>query len=68
MKKKPQPTKKKQKKNQKEKKKQGRKPLNKCGGTRFDDRFDWIKPMYLGNCRRKLIRILFEQIGKTECG
>lgn len=40
MKKKPQPTKKKQKKKQKEKKKQGRKPLNKCGGTRFDDRFD----------------------------
>lgn len=41
MKKKPQPTKKNQKKkNQKEKKKQGRKPLNKCGGTRFDDRFD----------------------------
>lgn len=40
MKKKPQPTKKKQKKNQKEKKKQGRKPLNKCGGTGFDERFD----------------------------
>lgn len=45
MKKKPQPTKKKpqktkRKKKEKEKKKQGRKPLNKCGGTRFDDRFD----------------------------
>lgn len=41
MKKKPQPTKKNQKKKtKKKKKKQGRKPLNKCGGTRFDDRFD----------------------------
>lgn len=44
MKKKPPSTKKKKPKKKKKKerkiKKQGRKPLNKCGGTRFDDRFD----------------------------